>query len=243
MSENAIAETAETLMLPANATTFVSRSEIVNLLVVEYIERTRVQIVEAEAHAEQLRELCGPLWRAAYEAWYALIWSRVWHRLNPWRDAVSAALGIPMTDLHSDALPRPDDCTYDTRIAVTSSLHRLDALLFNGGTGNRTRKIRVGDQDVTLDAFPMTWSFVGLGTQGHGMDYHSLLIDVDITPDPGVEMQLQAAIAATTAYNNAYQIAPRMTAEIADANIRSLERRALAKLTMQSLGDARRPVL
>ena len=98
----------EMLMDPAQVVGLISRTEVVNLLVVEYLDVVRKKLAPAQADVTRMRADCGAAWKTAYALWFDQIQATVMPRLEPWHRAVANALGTEVSTLISEALPRPD---------------------------------------------------------------------------------------------------------------------------------------
>ena len=252
--------TAQVLLTPAMATSHVSRQEIVNLIVVEYIDQTKEQIAIDEEAAARLAKTTTDACRDAYGAWYALICSRVLPRLSPWHTAVQAALGTELSNLYSAALPMPSECSYSAHGVtspeqarhdrdVTRVLDLLQRWLDRSSLTARpsfTEKIggfsHRAVETVDPAEFLMDWTFATVGAK-YAPDWHHLTIKVDVRPDEGVARLLNEMIDAYQAHQRAFQAIHKLKAEIEEKNIGQLERRALAKLTRQTMGEIVRPSL
>ena len=251
-----MAANAEVLMSPDRATSLVSRGEVVNLVVVQYIDKVQRDITEAEAEKIPLSQACKGAWLVAYEAWSAEILSRVEPRLNPWRNAVANALGnVPLTELSCEGLPRVSQCEVhesgvhaphrhgssrsehmgvtDLIRAWTDRSHSQEKPNFRGPVQAST--YGGNKQAADLTKFPMLWTFSRVNS--NYVDWHSITINVDVTPSDEVVALLEVALNAYRACCESLSKLGHLRDEIDDKNIKSLERRALAKLTMQALGE------
>jgi hypothetical protein len=258
--ENALimmAANSEVLLLPERATSLVSRAEVVNLIVVEYTEKIEQQVADMRRELDTVHATCSEAWKAAYTAWTQEIRDRALLRLTPWHNAVRDALdGAALSDLASAALPNPTECKYSSFGVHASKPHNshqereiglvdvVRAWLDRRGREKPDfggslvlSSFGGGSEIVHLARFPMIWMFATEARRDRG-DWHYLRIHVDARPSAEVVLLLEAAINACNAHLSLAQKISNLQGEVADENIRNLERRALAKLTLQALGES-----
>jgi hypothetical protein len=246
--------THDNLLLPDIVMSTVSRSEIVNLVVVQYETKVKAEIAALEGRLSEQGELATRAWEAAYAAWHAQIMTTVHARLDPWHDAVAAAVGEPMTRLYSTELPLPNECRYTFGGVMAPSVpehshrHRLASIptviqhwttigkLPNDYTVPIPLNVYEHQGPVLLSAFKMIWTFAREVSK-YADDFHSLTIAVDVIPNNDVLTLVETAMAATLDYQHVFSQKHRLIEEISEKNIKTLERRALARLTQQTLAD------
>lgn len=243
--------TQHNLLVPDVAMSTVSRSEIVNLVVVQYMSKVQAEIAALDTRLEELNTLATSAWETAYRAWYAQITASAHERLEPWRAAVAVAVDAPVTVLHSTGLPMPQECRYNfagvnapTDSERDRKLTRIPDVIQHWTTIGKlgadfTVPITLNYYDngqVPLPAFKMRWGFAREKAV-YGDDFHSLTILMDVTPDDTVRPLIEAAMAATLDYQHTFSKKHALIKEISDDNVKSLERRALARLTEQTLAE------
>jgi hypothetical protein len=223
----------------------------VNYLVVRYEETIREKIVLAEAAVELKQK--DSHWKKAYTAWYEQIQARVMPKLLPWYTAVSSILDTKMSDLHCDQLPLPGHCTYahgcpwagsSQQVSVRRFQSIPDVIRHWSDTRERTEHwdtkvihepFTLHNGTVDLARFTMIWSFAPV--QERYSNFHSLTFDVDARPS-GIPLELiEEEMEVQRELNLARHEVFQLKNEIIEDNIKNLERRALARMTAQALGQ------
>jgi hypothetical protein len=237
-----------TLMLPAEARNRVSRQEFVNLMVMDYVERTEQEIKVLDAAHTAAQDVVTKAIEAAYVAWAGEITNKTRLRLLPWYEAVRALLDpeVKLSDVGSENIPREVTYTFtsvNTEYSGREVLKLSEILngwinqaVFHGAASVDldAETLKVQNKVIALERWLMAWSFAP-AVGSYGDDYHRIKIVVDARPGPEVRAAILRACEAEHDFQEQHRVISRLREEIDDKNVVKLERRALAELTRAAI--------
>lgn len=241
---------AASLVTPETATQSVSRSEIVNLMVLDYIGRAEVEAAALAAAAESTAVAAKAAVEAAWTAYEHEARARACDRAAAWRSATEA-LVTPAAVRDMGVVQLPTGCTVSStgQISTPDGYDRdtvfLATVVSRWLWGSAPEVIDyeapiVGvhyrqREPITLAQFPVeVW--LRVDGQNDRTDFNRVKFVVDLRPSDHVRALLSEARAAVEAMNVAHRRHGEVRATIDEKNVNKLERRALAALTTAALG-------
>jgi len=243
--------TPSTLLLPHDLDKRVSRAEVVNLMVQEYIEEAKKEIDRLKAIAEPMQDAARVAIQTAFDAWRNELQARGEFLCAAWRGAVQRLTNEEPGPLQS-YLTQEGIASFSGVNAKECHSGREDhakltiimnALVQRGFYGDTEFTLDLPmklsssyhDEQRTLDNVRVYWWWSPITKDSPRGEHHTAPIWMDLRPSPRVRELVRLAVKTASDYQAAYRAHAKIATEIDAANIAALEKKALAELTRQTL--------
>ena len=226
----------DALIDPKVAIQVVSRQEVVNLIVQEYIEKINEQLKPLYEEEKKLQNAFESAKTEAYTAWRDQVLKAGRNRVQPWAYAIQKLTEKVYTPATSSAIPDSfDKAPYrrdEPSIVIAFHYWMRPDIEPNRDIAPLVSSI-YGDP-VSLSAIEIEW---WLPIKESGVRFPSIAVKTDLRPNDTTWSTILNARSKQEELSTLLHQISDLNELIAEENIGKLEKKALARMTKQALGE------